>query len=188
MSRDSCTERNQIVSLFAGFLEFAAQRGIAFESRREALVKVDSKIPILLRLELAKYSEDTPYSITQLMRFSGQYKNTSDIFSITENEQEYRHFRAGDSKVMSVKPMAPTAETPGGSLSANSEEARVISIDKDSNTESLTTRGPKKCSLHHGQPPATLRNPGSEDDYRGETEVNISQGVSLTSNTTGMVL
>jgi hypothetical protein len=69
---------------------------------------------------------------------------------------------------MSVKPTAPTTETPGGPLSANSEEARVISIDKDSDMESRTTSGPKKYSLRHGQPPATLRNPGSEDDHWGD--------------------
>jgi hypothetical protein len=54
MSRDICTGRNQTASLFAGLLEFAARRSIVLESRRERLVKVDGKIPILLRLELAK--------------------------------------------------------------------------------------------------------------------------------------
>lgn len=122
------------------------------------------------------------------MRFGGQHTDPSDVFSIADNEQEDRHFPAGDSKVMSVKPTAPTTETPGGPLSANSEEARVISIDKDSDMESLTTRGPKKYSLRHSQPPATLRNLGSEDDHWGETKVNICQEVSLASDTTGMVL
>lgn len=169
MSRDIRTGRNQTASLFAGLLEFAARRSIVLESRREGLVKVD----------------DTPYSTARLMRFGGQHTDPSDVFSIADNEQEDRHFPAGDSKVMSVKPTASTTETPGGPLSANSEEARVISIDKDSDMESLTTRGPKKYSPRHGQPLATLRNPGSEDDYWGETKVNICQEVSLASDTTG---
>jgi hypothetical protein len=88
MSRDIRTGRNQIVNLFAGLLEFAARRSIVLESRREGLVKVDGKIPILLRLELAKLSEDTPYSTARLMRFGGQYTDPSDVFSIADNEQE----------------------------------------------------------------------------------------------------
>jgi hypothetical protein len=187
ISRDSRTGMYQAASVVAALLEFAAQRAIVFESRREGLVKVDGKIPILLRLELAKYSEDTPYSTAQLMRFGVQRTDTSNVFSIADSEQEDRHSPADDSKVTSVKPTAPTTETPGGSLSANSEEARVISIDEDSNMESLTTRGPKEYSLRHGQLPAIPaipRNPGPEDDQEGETEVSISQEVRLASDTT----
>jgi hypothetical protein len=128
ISRDSRTGRNQTASLFAGLLEFAARRGIVFESRREGLVKVDGKVPILLRLELAKYSKNTPYSTAWLMRFGGQHTDPSNVFSITDNEQEDRHSPAGDSKVMSVKPTAPTTETPGGPLSANPEEAESFQL------------------------------------------------------------
>ncbi|KAF4629717.1 hypothetical protein G7Y89_g8427 [Cudoniella acicularis] len=191
MSRDNCTRKNKTVILFAGLLEFAARRAIVFESRCEGLVKVDGKIPILLRLELAKYSEDTPYSAAQLMRFGGQRTDTSNVFSIADSEQEDCHSPAGDSEVTLVKPIDSTTETPGESLSANSEEARVISIDEDSYTESLATRGSEEYSLRHGQLPAVPaipRNSGPGDDHNDETEISISQEVRLASGKTGTVL
>ncbi|KAI0425919.1 hypothetical protein F5Y09DRAFT_85711 [Xylaria sp. FL1042] len=67
----------------------------------------------------------------------------------------------------------------------NKRTAISRQVTAKSYMESRTTRGPKKYSLRHGQPPATLRNPGSEDDHWGETKVNICQEVSLASDTTG---
>jgi hypothetical protein len=127
------------------------------------------RFPMLLRLQLAKYSEDTGYSTAQLMRFAG-YTDASSVISIADNEQEDSRSLAGDGNTTSVKPTAPTTENPGGSM------------------ESLTTRVPKEYFLRRSQLPAIARNPGSENDHKGETESSISQEVSLLSDTTGMVL
>jgi hypothetical protein len=97
-----------------------------------------------------------------------------NVISVADNEQEDRRSPVGDGKVTSVKPTTLTTENPRWSLSANSEEARVISIDKDSDMESLTARVPKEYSFRRGHLPAILRNPGLEDDYEGETEGSIS--------------
>jgi hypothetical protein len=138
MSRDSRTGKYQTASLSVGLLKSAARRPITIHDfRREGIVKVNSKLPILLRLQLAKYSRDTGYSTAQLMRFTGN-TDISNVISVADNEQEYRRSPAGDGNVTSVKPTALTTENPGGSLSANSEEARVISIDEDSDMQSLT--------------------------------------------------
>lgn len=174
MSRDSRTGKYQTASLSVGLLKSAARRPITIHDfRREGLVKVDSKLPILLRLQLAKYSGDTGYSTAQLMRFAG-YTDVSNVISVADNKQEDRRSPAGDGNVTSVKPTALTTENPGGSLSANSEEARVISIDEDSDMESLTTRVLKEYSLRRGHLPAIPSAPGPEDDYEGETEGSIS--------------
>ena len=93
--------------------------------------KLMVRFPILLRLQLAKYSEDTGYSTAQLMRFAG-YTDASGVISTADNEQGGSHSPAGDGNATSVKPTAQTTENPGGSLSTNSEEAQVISIDEDS--------------------------------------------------------
>jgi hypothetical protein len=187
-SRDSRIGKNQTASLFVGLLKIAARRAIIIPNfGHEGLVKVDSKIPILLRLQLAKYSGDTDYSTAQLMRFAG-YTDTSSVISIADNEQEDSRSPAGGGNATSVKPTALTTENPGGSLSTKSKEARVISIDENSDMESLTTRAPKEYSLRCGQLPAIPKNPGPEDDHEGETEGSISQEVSLASDTTGMVL
>jgi hypothetical protein len=62
----------QTASLSVGLLKSAARRPITIHDfRREALVKVDSKPPILLRLQLDKHGGDTGYSTAQLMRFAG---------------------------------------------------------------------------------------------------------------------
>lgn len=116
------------------------------------------------------------------MIFSG-YTDASDVISVADNEQEDLRSQAGDGNVTLVKPTAPTTENPGGL-----EEARVISIDKDSDKESLITTVPKEYSFRLGQLPAIPRNPGSEDDHEGETEGSFSQEVSLASGTTGTVL
>jgi hypothetical protein len=114
--------------IFQAMSKFEERRTI-FESitvhdyRCERLVKVNSKIPTLLRLQLAKYSGDTGYSTATLMKFAG-HADVSNVVSMTDNEHGDRHSPAGDGKVTSVKPTAPTTENPGASLSANSEEAR----------------------------------------------------------------
>jgi hypothetical protein len=133
---------------------------IVYDCRREGLVKVNGKIPTLLRLQLARYSGDTGYSTAALMRFAG-HADASNVVSITDNEHEDRHSPAGD---------------------------RNISIDEDSDMESLTTRAPKEYSLRRGQLPATPGNSGSEDDHAGEPEGSISQEVRLASDITGTVL
>jgi hypothetical protein len=51
---------------------------------------------------------------------------------MADNEREGSRFPAGDGNATSVKPTASTTENPGRLLSTNSKEARVISIDEDS--------------------------------------------------------
>ena len=118
-------------------------------------------LPILLRLELAEEDEDTPYSSARWIRFGGQHTNTSDVFCIADNEQEDRHSPPGNSKVMSVMPTALTTKNLRGSLSLNSEEARVSSSDRLT-YEILTARKPKQYSLRYGHPPATFRFGGKD--------------------------
>lgn len=110
MSRDSRTGKYQTASLSVGLLKSAARRPITIHNfSREGLVKVDNKLPIPLRLQLAKYSEDTGYSTAQLMRFA-RYTDAFNVISVTDNKEEDRRSPAGNGKVTSVKPTASTKE------------------------------------------------------------------------------
>jgi hypothetical protein len=77
-------------------------------------------------------------------------------------------------------------ENPGGSL--HKLRSSDLSIDKDSDIESLTTMVSKDSSLGCGQLPAIPRNPGPQDDHEGDTESSISQKVRLASDTIGIVV
>jgi hypothetical protein len=121
MSRDNRTGKYQTASLSVGLLKSTARQPITIhDSRREGLVKVDSKLPILLRLQLAKYSGDTGYSTAQLMRFAG-YTDVSNVISVADNKQKDRRSPAGDGNVTSVEPTA---------LTSNDREPRRVAIRK----------------------------------------------------------
>lgn len=85
-----------------------------------------------------------------------------------------------------MKPTAPMTENPGGSL--HKLRSSDLSINKDSDIESLTTMVSKETSLGCGQLPAIPRNPGPQDAHEGETEGSISQKVRLASDTIGIVV
>jgi hypothetical protein len=120
------------------------------------------------------------------MRFATGHTHPPNVISIANNGQEDRHSPTGGDKVTSMK---PTPEKPGDSIPANSaEEARVISVDEDSDGEALAIRVSKKQSLHRAPLLAIPSNPGSEGGHESETQCSISQEVGLSSDTTGMVL